>query len=82
KVTSSTTTTVKITCTSNVKGQIVIEDESGNEVARKTNAKVGSNTIEVKELDPDTEYTFSIYVVYEEEIESEKVEITAKTKAE
>ncbi len=82
KVTSTTTTTVKITCTSNVKGEIVIEDENGTEVARKTNAKVGSNTIEVKELDPDTEYTFSIYVVYEEEIESEKVEITAKTKAE
>lgn len=78
---TATTNTVKITCTSNVKGEIVVEDESGTVVARKTNAKVGSNTIEIKELEADTEYTFNVYVIYEEEIESAKVEVTAKTKA-
>ena len=80
KVSATTKTSVKITCTSNVKGELVVEFEDGTVAATKT-AKVGSNTIEIKELESDTEYKFNVYVVYEEEIESEKVEVTGKTKA-
>ncbi len=80
KISSTTKTSVKITCTSNVKGVLVVEDENGTELATK-DAKSGSNTVEIKGLTEGTEYNFSVYVIYDDEIESEIVEISATTKS-
>ena len=63
-----TATSVKFTCTGSVKGDIIVEDADGVELDRKTNTKAGaSKTFEFKNLEPNTEYIFNVYIVHEEE---------------
>ena len=58
---------------------IVVEDEGGNVVKTAPITKTSSDTVKVSKLDPGTEYTFYVYIVYDGRIESEVVEVTAKT---
>jgi len=55
-------------------GEIVDFDPKPIEVTSST-------SVTVRNLEKDTEYTFTVYVVYDGEYPSEKVEVTAKTKA-
>ena len=79
---------IKITYTSNVAddsddelAQLVIEDENGEEVERKPITSTSSSSVTIKKLEADTPYTFYAYIVYDGEIVSETVEVSATTKA-
>lgn len=79
-------TSIKITYVSNVMDDsddelaiLVVEDEGGNEVLTKPITTTSSATVTVKSLESDTDYTFYIYIRYADQIESEKVEVSAKT---
>lgn len=79
-------TSIKITYVSNVMDDsddelaiLVVEDEGGNEVLTKAITSTSSSTVTVKGLEADTDYTFYVYIRYADQIESEKVEVSAKT---
>ena len=80
-------TSIKITYTSNVKDtsddeivMLVVEDEFGEIVKTAPITSTSSSSVTISKLETDTEYTFSVYIVVDGEIESERKEVTATTK--
>ncbi len=84
---------IKITFTSNVADKSedelaklhidIVKTETGESVDFDPKAieTTSSTSITIKKLEKDTEYTFTVYVVYDDVYGSDEVEVTAKTKA-
>lgn len=77
-------TSIKITYTSNVYdssedklAKLVVE--GGPETKEFDITSKSSTTVTISRLETDTEYTFTVYVVYDGEFESERKEITVRT---
>ncbi len=78
-------TSIKITYTSNVYdssedklAKLVVE---GGPETKEFNITAKSSTVTISRLETNTEYTFTVYVVYDGEFESEHKEVTVKTKS-
>lgn len=79
KVGTPTSKSVKISFKSNVKGKVVVEGGAEKET-KNVSASTSEQYITVDKLDAGTDYTLSVYLVYDDVIETEPVELEVTTK--
>ena len=79
KAGTPTSKSVKISFKSNVKGKVVVEGGTETET-KNVSASSGEQYITVDKLEAGTDYTLSVYLVYDDVIETEPVELEVTTK--